>query len=420
MQMELEKFCKMSMISSVFCPKRTKGKCRSSFFWNLTHIALYIAIFFLQFFLPKDITAQIEAKSVTISAYLIDHVFLPGDTTAVVGLTFTAISGNAKIASISVIRTGTADDADVPNVYIFEDTDQDGKPDGQAISTAVFSGGLATMDGMKNNALATTTDWIICLEIDSIANTSHTAGLTIEASGIIGSGGTIVTFNGFVGSDSSLPVILSSFRVYYSGKGARLFWTTESEIENFSWVIERKTLTEDEYNLIREGEMIIKEAIKPFYIIGQLDGQGTVNTRTEYEFNDNNIREGEYYAYRLADISFSGEVTYHPATLALPMEIPQNYELYQNYPNPFNPATVIRYLVPVDSRVTMKIYTIAGQKVITLLDKDIPAGIYDLTWKGTAENGQKVASGTYIYLMKALSQDGGKQFTSSRKMILVR
>lgn len=407
------------MISSVFCPKQMKGKCRSSFFWNLTCIILYIAIFLLLFFLPKDVTAQIEAKSVTISAYLIDHVFLPGDTTAVVGLTFIAISGNAKIASISVIRTGTADDADVPNVYLFEDTDQDGEPDGQAISSAVFSGGLATLSGTKNNALNTTTDWIICLEIDSTANTSHTAGLTIEASGIIGSGGTIVIFTGFVGGDSSLPVTLSLFVVYFSDKDARLFWTTESEIENFSWVIERKTLTGDEYNLIREGEMIIEEAIQPFYIIGQLDGQGSVNARTEYEFNDNNIREGEYYAYRLADISFSGEVTYHTAVLALPMEVPQNYKLYQNYPNPFNPATVIRYLVPVDSRVTVKIYTIAGQKVITLLDRDIPAGIYDLIWKGTAENGRKVASGTYIYLMKALSQNGRQQFTSTRKMTII-
>jgi flagellar hook assembly protein FlgD len=58
--------------------------------------------------------------------------------------------------------------------------------------------------------------------------------------------------------------------------------------------------------------------------------------------------------------------------------------------------------------------------VTTLLDKDIPAGIYDLTWKGTDENGQKVASGTYIFMMKAISQDGRKHFTTSRKMTIIR
>lgn len=97
------------------------------------------------------------------------------------------------------------------------------------------------------------------------------------------------------------------------------------------------------------------------------------------------------------------------------LEIPDDYEVSQNFPNPFNPATTIRFGLPQPGEVTLKIYNILGQEVITLFDKEVKkAGYHTIVWDSRNQNGQKVASGIYIYHFRA----GG--FVKSRKMIIVK
>ncbi len=338
----------------------------------------------------------------------------------VVKLSFSEISGNAKLTAISVIRTGSADDADVHRVHIFLDADQNGEPDGQAISSSSFSRGLATLSGLNNHGLSPSTDWIICFEIESNADATHTAGLIIQSNGITGSGGTVVHFTGFVGNDSPLPVSLINFSVIPFKQSVRLLWRTESEIENYYWIIERKTVTGNEYEMIMDGKMIIEDTSRPFYFIGRVEGQGTVNMRTDYQFVDETIRREEYYAYRLADVSFNGKVTYHDAVLLVPEALPQEYELSQNYPNPFNPETKITYSLTQDSHVTIRIFNILGQEVIELVNENRSAGIHDIIWNGLNQSRHRVASGTYICIMRAESLDRRQQFTKSHKMTLIR
>jgi len=94
--------------------------------------------------------------------------------------------------------------------------------------------------------------------------------------------------------------------------------------------------------------------------------------------------------------------------------IPTKFSLDQNYPNPFNPTTNISFALPSDSKVSLNIYNIMGQKVKTLVDGITKAGTHTVTWDGTNEQGESVASGIYFYKLS----DGDKVIT--KKMSLLK
>jgi len=94
--------------------------------------------------------------------------------------------------------------------------------------------------------------------------------------------------------------------------------------------------------------------------------------------------------------------------------LPQKFSLKQNFPNPFNPETQIDYSLARTGLVHLDIFNLSGQKIITLQNGLQRAGNYHYQWTGVDQNGQSVASGTYLY---RLSIDGR---TVSKKMTLVR
>ncbi len=89
--------------------------------------------------------------------------------------------------------------------------------------------------------------------------------------------------------------------------------------------------------------------------------------------------------------------------------IPTAYSLSYNYPNPFNPSTTIKYDLPKQSNVTLKIYSVLGEEVATLVNAEQMAGRYKVEW-----NADRYASGIYIYRIQA------SDFVAVRKMILVK
>jgi hypothetical protein len=92
--------------------------------------------------------------------------------------------------------------------------------------------------------------------------------------------------------------------------------------------------------------------------------------------------------------------------------LPTEYNLSQNYPNPFNPVTKINYELPKDGRVKLVIYDILGREIKTLVNELKQAGRYTVEF-----NGNNYASGVYFYRIQV---EGGKSYTSVKKMVLVK
>ena len=89
--------------------------------------------------------------------------------------------------------------------------------------------------------------------------------------------------------------------------------------------------------------------------------------------------------------------------------VPNDFFLEQNYPNPFNPSTKIKFDLPEESEVKIRVYDMLGREVSTLLEGVKAAGRYTVDFDGT-----QLSSGVYVYIMNA----NNRVFT--RKMILLR
>lgn len=85
------------------------------------------------------------------------------------------------------------------------------------------------------------------------------------------------------------------------------------------------------------------------------------------------------------------------------------FSLNQNYPNPFNPITKIKYSIPQQSFVTVKVYDLLGREVATLVNEEKQMGYYETEFAGS-----NLPSGIYFYQLKA------NGFVESKKMILLR
>ena len=82
-------------------------------------------------------------------------------------------------------------------------------------------------------------------------------------------------------------------------------------------------------------------------------------------------------------------------------QIPSEFTLGQNYPNPFNPVTRLDYLLPRRSDVSIRVYNMLGQEIITLLKEEQTYGKYSVSWNGLDKYGKQVASGVYFTELKA-------------------
>jgi hypothetical protein len=95
--------------------------------------------------------------------------------------------------------------------------------------------------------------------------------------------------------------------------------------------------------------------------------------------------------------------------------LPKIFSLSQNYPNPFNPSTTIEFNIASKTKVEIYIFNSLGQRIATLLDKEMKAGTYQTKWDGKDSNGKRLSSGVYFY--QILTEAG---YSNTKKMLLLK
>ena len=113
-------------------------------------------------------------------------------------------------------------------------------------------------------------------------------------------------------------------------------------------------------------------------------------------------------------------VTYvNPTSISENIISPDEFFLYQNSPNPFNPTTIIKYQIPKDGFVTLKIFDIVGNEVATLVNQEEAAGTYEIKFDASQLSNRissraGYASGVYFYKIRA------GEFSDTKKMLLIK
>jgi hypothetical protein len=185
-----------------------------------------------------------------------------------------------------------------------------------------------------------------------------------------------------------------------------------STTANLSWIVPAKSTSVITYDL----ELAMKKDMSDAVVIRDIDKASYkvagLNSSTTYFWRvQSKTSEGEKSNY-----SYLGE--FNTGTGVTGVEeiavIPNEFSLEQNYPNPFNPTTTIKYSLPENSFVTIRIFDMLGREVNTLVNKEMTAGTHSINWSGEDSFGMKVTSGTYVYRISS-----GK-FNSVKKMVLIK
>ncbi|MFA7361287.1 MAG: endonuclease [Candidatus Kapaibacterium sp.] len=194
--------------------------------------------------------------------------------------------------------------------------------------------------------------------------------------------------------EGALPVTLSSFVSNIQNRNIKLNWVTETEMNNSGFNVERAE---------------VRSQNLEFSNIGFINGHGTVNTPTNYSFEDRNLQTGRY-KYRLKQIDHNGNYEYFELNGDVEIGVPKKFDLSQNYPNPFNPVTKINFDLPVDGRVSILIYDVTGREVARIINNEFKkAGYYT-----TDFNAGSLSSGVYFYSMST------ENFRAAKKMVVLK
>lgn len=133
-------------------------------------------------------------------------------------------------------------------------------------------------------------------------------------------------------------------------------------------------------------------------------------------FTDPNLTYRIYASSNYAQSEYSSEISIVVTSVENETSLPKQYSLMQNYPNPFNPSTIIKYSLPKESNVSIKIYNILGEVTARLVNNEVKSmGNYEVNF-----NAKNLSSGIYFYEINASAVDGSENFNSIKKMLLIK
>ncbi len=233
---------------------------------------------------------------------------------------------------------------------------------------------------------------------------TYRIGNTLYASGVTAFSEFSIASNS---SDNSLPVELTSFAALALDGAVKLTWTTQSEINNQGFVLERAVDAEGPF-----------QEIASYLTDSRLLGQGNSNRPVDYEYLDEAVVNGITYFYRLIDVDINGKRTVQGIVNATPQAIVSEYRLYPAYPNPFNPETNIKFEVPAiengNQMIEIVVYDNLGKAVRTLYQGTAQPGVHTLIWDGKNDQGIIQSSGFYFVRMQAGS------FNQTQKLLFMK
>jgi hypothetical protein len=206
------------------------------------------------------------------------------------------------------------------------------------------------------------------------------------------------TFSYWSAADANTPLpvkLASTSTSLFNKRNIEIRWTTSSENNNSGFEIQRQNILDNNW-------------VKTGYI----SGNGTTNNTKNYTFTDRGLMTGKY-KYRLKQIDYNGNYEYFDINGIVEVGVPSKFDISQNYPNPFNPVTKIDYDLPLDSKVTIKIFDVTGREINTLINENLKAGYYTSTF-----NASSFSSGIYFYRMVTSSAKGSNVLT--KKMMLIK
>jgi len=243
-------------------------------------------------------------------------------------------------------------------------------------------------------------DQPIIMQIKNVT-TSSTDDVTVKFAGVS-------LHRILITGDGSLPVELVNFNAEYKNNAVVVSWQTESEIENLGFVIEKKCTVGANHDLPSGWQQITS-----YQTNKALEGHGSTAEKHDYQYTDNAVQPGVTYEYRLGDVDYNGEVTWHKAVAitvkAGDTQMATTFGLHKAYPNPFNPSVTLSYGLEKAALTTLQVYNMRGQLVETLVNEHQLLGTYDLNWQPV-----NLSAGVYIIRLQSGNQ------TNLQKIVFVK
>jgi hypothetical protein len=181
--------------------------------------------------------------------------------------------------------------------------------------------------------------------------------------------------------DETVPVVVRAFESRWISNRVEIAWTLSGIPGDIGFEIYRSADTDGQFERLLDTKV--------------------VRTGDDFRFVDGTAQPGTRYVYRVSVIEDGRPVASFETSPVGPV---LKLALHQNHPNPFNPTTTIGFTLDKSGYVTLRVYDISGRLVRTLVNRQMDPGVYDEQWDGLNDRGEPVASGIYLYRLKAANR----------------